>query len=199
MAASSGGGGFFGPPISPPVPTNTATIIQYAEDELTQIQWNTASLEMLASPNNVVGITTMQPLIHFARSPKYDLTNVTWFIKYTGFNFINVPDTISGITATIEMNRGGRAADDTIQLVYNGDMIGENQAKPAVIHNAIRDISALENKAIYGGPSNTWGVSDITPDMVNDPSFGIVIRYKSHPAWPHKTYPLLYSVQLQIN
>jgi hypothetical protein len=198
MAASSGGGGFFGPPISPPVPTNTVTIIQYAEDELTQIQWNTANLEMLASPNNVVGITTMKPLMHIARSPKYDLTNTTWFIEYTGFNFNKLPDTISGITATIKMNRGGRVADDTVQLVYNGEMIGENQAHPAFIHNAIRDISLMDLESVYGGASSTWG-TELTRDIVQDPSFGIVVRYKSHPAWPHKTSPILYSVQLQIN
>lgn len=195
MAASFGGGGFFVPPVS----TNTATIIQYAEDELTQIQWNPENLEMLVSPNNVVGITTMKPLMHIARSPKYDLTNTTWFIEYTGFNFNKLPDTISGITATINMNRGGRVADDTIQLVYQGEMIGENQALPAFIHNAIRDTSLMDIKSVYGGNLSTWGVSDITQDMIQDQSFGIVIRYKSHPAWPHKTCPILYSVQLQIH
>ena len=176
----------------------TPTVIQYAEDETTQIQWNPDNLEMLTSPNNVVGITTMKPLMHIARSPKYDLTNTTWFIEYTGFNFNSLPTTISGITATINMNRGGRIADDTIQLVCNGDMIGENQAKPAVIHNAIHDTSLMDIKSVYGGSSSTWG-AELTRDMIQDPSFGIVIRYKSHPAWPHKTSPILYSVQLQIN
>lgn len=172
--------------------------MQYAEDETTQIQWNPDNLPALAYANNGIGVTTMKPLMHIARSPKYDLTNTTWFVQLTNFNTDIVPDTISGITATIKMNRGGRVADDTVQLVYNGEMIGENQAHPAFIHNAIRDTSLMDLESVYGGASSTWG-AELTRDMIQDPSFGIVIRYKSHPAWPHKTHPLLYSVQLQIN
>lgn len=174
------------------------TVIQYAEDEQSQIQWDQHNLDILANPGTG-SLTTVKPLMHIARSPKYDLTNTTWFIQCTDFNLENLPDTISGITAIIDMNRGGRIADDTIQLVYQGDMIGENQAQPAFIHTPTQDKSLMDLKSVYGGKFNTWGVSDLTKAMIQDPTFGIVVRYKSHPAWPHKTHPILYSVQLQIN
>jgi hypothetical protein len=173
-------------------PTN---VIQYAEDETTQIQWQPENLNYLTSPG-ISSVSTIKSLSHIARSPKYDLTNTTWFIQATGFSIDNLPETISGITVTVNMNRYGRITDDTIQLCYQGELIGENYCQPVIDSN---NHSLLTPHTIYGGPTDTWHITNLTPAMVADPTFGVVLRYKSHPAWPHRTSPVLYTVMLQIS
>jgi hypothetical protein len=176
------------------LPTN---VIQYAEDEITQVQWIPNNLNILTNPNTGNSLTTVRPLMHIARSPKYDLTDTTWFIECTGFNFTNLPDIVSGVTANISMNRGGRITDDIIQLCYQGNVIGESRAQPAV--DRTTHSSILHPMTTYGGSTDTWEINDLTLNMVQDPTFGIVVRYKSHPSWPHKTGPILYSITLQIS
>jgi len=175
--------------------TSPTTVIQYADDEETQIQWDPNTLASLGT----VGITTVKPLLHVARSPKYDLTNTTWYMKCTGFNFTDLPTTISGITVTIKMNRGGRITDDVIQLCYQDNLIGESRAQPAYINTVNQDQSFLYPTTTYGGTTDTWKVDNITTDMIQDPTFGVVVRYKSHPRWPHRTSPIMYSIAMQIN
>ena len=178
--------------------SNPTIVTQYAEDEATQIQWQIDNLNFLSSPG-IGGVSTVKPLLHIARSPKYDYKNQTWSISCTGFNFNTVPDVISGVSAIIAMNRGGRITDDIIQLCYQGQLIGENKAQPAYIMTANQDQSLLHPTTVYGGDLDLWKVDDLTANMVTDLSFGIVARYKSHPSWPHSTSPILYSISLQIN
>jgi hypothetical protein len=175
------------------LPTN---VIQYADDEANQVQWIPDSLGILMSPGSS-SLTTVKPLMHVARSPKYDLIDTTWFIKCIGFNFANLPSTISGVTATVSMNRGGRITDDTIQLCYQDTLIGESRALPAV--DRVTQSSILRPISIYGGAQDKWEINNLTRSMIQDPTFGIVVRYKSHPSWPHKTGPILYSITLQIS
>jgi hypothetical protein len=170
------------------------TVIQYAEDENLQIQWHPNYLNIL-TVSGPSSLTTTKPLMHIARSPKYDITDKTWFLRATGFNFTNV-SSINNISLSVKMNRGGRISDDTIQLCYQGELIGENQSFPAIGHNGY---SSLEPVSIYNGDTSKWQVPEINPSMIMDSSFGIVLRYRSHPNWPHKIAPILYAVELQIS
>jgi hypothetical protein len=173
-----------------------ANIFQYAENPNTQISWRSDLLDLFAYPGQG-GVTTVKPLIHIARSPKLDVTDQTWFIQATEFNFENLPSTISGIMVTIKMNRGGRVTDDTVQLCYQGELIGDNKAQIAyddhLNHSYLTDITQ------YGSSDDNWNILNLTPTMLQDPSFGITMRFKSHPMWPHKTTPILYSVDIQIS
>jgi hypothetical protein len=172
------------------------SIFQYAEDPVNQISWRSDMLHHLAYSSQG-GVTTLAPLTHIARSPKLDVTNQTWFLQATGFNFNNLPSTISGITATIKMNRGGRISDDVVQLCYQGVLIGDNKAQVAyddhLNHSYLTDITQ------YGSINDNWNIKNLTSAMLLDPSFGITMRFKSHPMWPHKTTPILYSVDIQIS
>jgi hypothetical protein len=172
------------------------SIFQYAEDPTNQISWRSDMLHFLAYSSQG-GVTTVTPLTHIARSPKLDITNQTWFIQATGFNFNNLPSIISGITATVKMNRGGRVSDDTVQLCYQGVLIGDNKAQVAyddhLNHSYLTDITQ------YGNINDNWNIKNLTSAVLQDPSFGITMRFKSHPMWPHKTTPILYSVDIQIS
>lgn len=171
-----------------------STIRQYADAE-TNIAWRNEHFEKLQS-ESVGSLETVAPLLHISRSPKTDIIYRTQFLELTEFNFTNLPDTISGILAFVDMDRGGRIADETIQLTYQGKLIGEN--KPAGIINPRNGASLLASKTYYGGPTDKWDIKDLTLEMIADPTFGITVRYQAHPYWPHKSSPALRSIQLQI-
>lgn len=175
--------------------TRPTTIRQYSEAD-TNIAWRDEQFFELLSASSGSCIT-VEPLLHIARSPKTDLIFKTWYLELTGFNFTNLPETISGISAIISMDRGGRIIDETIQLTFQGELIGDN--RPAGIMNPITRASLLAPITNYGSVTDTWDIKNLTLDMVTDPSFGITVRYQSHPHWPHRTAPALRSIQLQIS
>lgn len=163
--------------------TSPTIITQYAEDE-SHIIWNTNFNSLTAVSS---GLSLSTPLQHISRQPKNDIKMKTWYLKATNFNFQNLPETVKGIKFRFSVNRGGRVFDDTIQLSFNGELIGENKC--------VRTVNPVQ---IYGGENDLWNIENIS-NIINDPSFGIVIRLKSHPDWPHKTTPILKGLELQIH
>ena len=174
--------------------TSPTTITQYSETgaEAEHISWfnqNNFS-EMLRANGRFV--STIAPLMHIARQPRNDITMKTWYLQCTGYNFSNLPDTISSISVKLTMNRGGRIADDTVQLTYQNILIGDNLAGPAF--NKVTQTSTLEPITVYTG-----SVAGIDLSMIQDLSFGVTLRFQSHPRWPHKTAPGVDCVELQIS
>lgn len=165
-------------------------ISQYAEEgaENLHIPWldvgNFYSLKHLDGRS----IRTSQDLVHIARDPRSDITQKTYFLKITNFNFLNLPATVSGIELRLTSNRSGRITDDTIQLILNDQPIGDNQA----------DLN-LDTKKIYGGQTEMWNTTNLTLANIQDSSFGILLRFKSHPRWPHKCSPFIDTVELRIH
>lgn len=157
--------------------TLPSTITQYAEDD-SHIAWNN---------DTVFPISTVKPLLHIARAPRNDIKMRTYFFQATGFNFQNVPETISGISLKLTMNRSGRITDDTIQLSHNGTLIGENYSN-----------LELHPIKVYGDETSIWGVDNVS-SLIQDPSFGITLRFQSHPSWPHNSTPIILSVEMQIH
>jgi hypothetical protein len=167
--------------------TTPTLVEQYAEDD-SHIQWvNVDNFQPLLTVNSG-GVVSATPLYHIARSPKYDIKNKTYYIRATGFNFINLPTILSGIAVRLTMNRGGRITDETIQLCLENQAIGTNKA----------DLP-LEPITIYGGDSDMWKVDSIDISTVQDASFGVTLRFQSHPHWPHKTTPIINAIEIQIH
>ena len=162
-------------------------IEQYAEDE-SHIGWSDVDdFAALKSEINS-GVPAVAPLLHIARSPKYDIKMKTWYLRCTGFDFINLPETISGITLRLSMHRGGRVTDETISLCYQNHDIGKNLA----------DLP-LNPTTIYGSSTDTWEIENLNLSMIQDSSFGVLLRFQSHPNWPHRTAPIVNGVELQIS
>jgi hypothetical protein len=167
------------------LPTN---VIQYAEEggEEAHILWmetdNFHGLKDLDGKS----VRTTRDLVHIARDPRHDILQKTYYLKLTGFNFANLPDTLSGIEMRLSINRYGRITDDTIQLCSANGLIGENQAS-----------LNLDTKKIYGSDSSIWN-SNLDMTQIQDPLFGVVIRFQSHPSWPHRSSPLIDAVELRI-
>jgi hypothetical protein len=131
-------------------------------------------------------VRTTRDLLHIAREPKHDITEKTYFLKLTNFNFSELPNTITGIEAKLSMNRFGRITDDTVQLTLNDELIGENQA--TLDTNPIK---------LYGSENSLWDTT-LTPEDLQNPLFGIVLRFKSHPRWPHKNSALIDAVEIRV-
>jgi len=165
------------------------TIIeQYSEPgaESIDIAWdsskNFAELKALDGRS----LQSMGSLAHIARSPKPDIRNKTYFLRCTGYNFADLPATISGIELQLNARRYGRAQDETIQLVLNQNLIGDNQLTPTI-----------DPVKIYGSADSLWN-SGIIKENLLDSTFGCVIRFQAHRNWPHRDPVLIDAVQLRI-
>jgi len=168
------------------VPNN---IIQYVEPggESVHIPWDESRGFDVLKSQDVRGVRSIGQLSHIARSPKHDILNKTYYIRATGFNFYNLPDVLSGIELLLLVTRYGRATDDTVELVLAGESIGENQAS-----------LSIAPEKIYGGPINLWNTKNLSVDNLVDPSFGVTIRFCSHPHWPHRDPVIISGVRMRI-
>jgi hypothetical protein len=179
--------------------TPPATITQYPKEgyEAVDITWKDLEFPSLTG-SGIGSVASNGTLIHIARAPKYDIMNNTYYLQATDFNFRNLPELISGVSFRLTVDRGGRVADDTIQLVYQGSMIGDNQALPAFVQNQYENESLLLPITVYGGDLSKWKIDNLTTAMIQDPSFGVIVRFKSHPKWPHKTPVYVQAMEIQI-
>lgn len=133
--------------------------------------------------------TLSAPLLHIANSYTNDVKMKTWYLYLTQFNISSaaIPASISGLEVELNMNRGGRITDDTIQLLYNGNLIGENRA----------DFD-LSPKKLYGGVTDLWGITP-TISLLTNSTFGVAVRFQSHPSWPHNEYPRIDYIRVRIH
>lgn len=165
------------------------TISQYAETggEDSHVSWlevdNFSALKNLDQRS----IKTSRDLVHIARDPRHDITEKTYYLKVTNFNFRSLPSTLSGIELKLSMNRFGRITDDEIHLCLNNEIIGQNQA----------DLN-LDPIKTYGNSTNLWNTNLTISDIQNS-SFGCIIRFQSHPKWPHKCSALIDAIEIKIH
>lgn len=163
--------------------TSPTVVEQYVEDgaEAVHVAWKETELT-----GNTV-ITTDGTLLHLARSPKVDYKNKTYYLKATGFNFTNVPENISGVELRLNTDRRGRVSDETIQLLVNNAPVGDNQA--TLVLDPIKH---------YGGENSIWGLDSLSKEEILNSGFGVLIRFKAHPDWPHRDEAKIRAVQLLI-
>lgn len=164
-------------------------VTQYSEIDAENIHIPWEEIDNFSSLKNLDGknIKTSKDLLHIARDPRSNIKEKTYFLKITNFNFKNLPNSISGIELRINMNRFGRITDDTIQLCFNNELIGNNRAD--------RDLSPIK---IYGNETDMWETT-LNLENVIDSSFGVILRFQSHPNWPHKCSALIDTVELRIH
>lgn len=164
-------------------------IEQYSESgaEDSHISWlDIDNFSTIKSKNNK-SIRLTRELKHLARDPKHDIKNKTYYLKCTGFSFNDIPDVITGIEVKLTMNRYGRVTDETVELTLNGDTIGENQAS-----------LNLDPIKTYGGNNDLWNTSLQKTDIQNS-TFGIILRFQSHPNWPHSSNVLIDAVEIKVH
>lgn len=165
------------------------TVIQYADPDADDhhVSWVDVDNFNAIKYTDARSIKTARDLLHIAKQPKYDLVEKTYFLKTTGFNFTSLPETLSGIELRLTMQRNGRISDETIQLCLDNDLVGDNQTN-----------SGLNPIKIYGNETNIWN-TNLTIANIQHPTFGVVLRFKSHPDWPHKSTAFIECVELRVH
>jgi len=165
------------------------SISQYAEPgaEDHHVSWiDDNDFEGLKQVNDG-SVKISRDLLHIAKQPNHDLVEKTYFLKLTGFNFNNLPDVVSGIEMRLTMKRYGRISDETVQLYLDNDAIGDNRAS-----------ISLDPVNLYGSEDDNWNTNLSISDVQN-PTFGLLVRFRSHPKWPHKSSALIDAVEIRIH
>lgn len=165
--------------------TYSSTVSQIAEVEQ-HVPWVESKFDAIKTSDDSNYLTTTKELLHISNFTANDLKMKTYFLHATGFNFVDLPNVPTGIEVEISVMRGGRIADDSIYLLFNGNFVSDNKAD-----------FQLDITKIYGSSSDMWG---LTTDVANiaDSSFGVSIRYQSHPSWPHRENPKLNYIRMRV-
>jgi len=130
-------------------------------------------------------------------------TNQLWC---TGFNFTNNGKTVVGIEAQIYIHRQARIEDLVIQLVLNGNLVGNNYASTInpVQSNMYtgggpNDVYPVPvgDLNVYGSSTDTWGHT-FTSANIADSTFGIAVSYKSNVIYPHSDIAFLDQVSIRV-
>ncbi len=183
------------------------TIVQYAEYPEQNVSWSNNVRDVtiandpeynLANPNTGAGdknvITTVRPLLHIPNSGRGAQLDKTYYLKCTNFGLKDLPSTITGISLSLYTQRNGKIVDDTVCLIHNDQIISDNKtsllaAREGHIKNG--------NNQVYGGEQDLWGAT-ITKEMLEDNSFGVLLRFSSNPLYPHKEGMQVYKILLKL-
>ena len=167
------------------------------------------TVNQVSIPNEITGIPSIdwQGLEYISNTGSYAVTKKPlytisglWMEKFlsntsqiwlTGFSIPNNNSTLTGIEFQLNIQRAARIEDLIIQLTLNGELIGENQASwvnPVQSNMYTGDFTEPLNPVgdynVYGGPTNLWGTA-LTSTDITDPTFGVVISFKSNTTYPH--------------
>jgi len=124
----------------------------------------------------------------------------------TNLKIPNNNQTIHGIEFNLVMERYARIEDLLIQLTLGGELIGNNYAStinpvPADIYTG-DDYGVIltppGNNFTYGGSNDLWGTTSLTSANLADPTFGVVVSFKSNLAFPHRDLAYLYQLGVRI-
>jgi hypothetical protein len=147
------------------------------------------------------------------KQPLYTISGL-WMEKYlshtselwcTGLNILDTEQSVVGIEFSLLMHRFSRIEDLRLQLTLNGEAIGDNMASPV---NPVQSnmytgdnsplLPIIGDSNIYGSSTNLWGTTGLTSTNVSDPSFGIIISFRSNQVYPHRDIAQINQIALGI-
>jgi len=156
--------------------------------------------------------------VAISKNPLYTISGI-WMEKFlsntsqlwcTRFNIPN-PSTVSyvptilGVELAVYVQRAGRIEDLVVQLVHNGQLIGDNRASTV---NPVQSdmntgdfttpINPVGDYNVYGSNADLWGTTDLTAANIADSTFGVAISFKSNEIYPHRDIAYLSQVALRI-
>lgn len=159
------------------------TLFQFAEDEIADIPWSIQPNTPSMSQEDLK--TTMNTSTGLQRSR-------TWYLTYSNFNFKDLPSNITGIQLDLRSRRRGRVMDETVCLSYDDQLISDN--KTQYISDDLQHLY-INDTMTYGGPGDLWNIQGFDfNSIVNNPLFGITLRFQSHPSYPHRDPVIVDSV-----
>jgi hypothetical protein len=122
----------------------------------------------------------------------------------TGFKIPTTSNTVIGIEFQLNVLRQSRIEDLLIQLTLGGNLIGNNYASTinpvqsdmytGALFEPLKPVGDLN---IYGGHTDLWGTT-LTAADIADPTFGVVVSFKSNAIYPHRDTVYLDQASLRI-
>ena len=105
-------------------------------------------------------------------------------LRLTGFGF-TIPDdaTILGITVQYRRAESGtvNVHDNSVQLCYNAQAMGNDKANGS--RWATFYSGTNYQTVTYGSSDDLWGLSNLTPAMINDSSFGVQVQVQNESSY----------------
>ena len=147
-----------------------------------------------------------------SKKPLYTISGL-WMEKFlsntsqlwcSGYNIRNILGTITGIELQLNIHRQSRIEDLLIQLTLGGVLIGNNLASTVnpVQSNTYTGDNIVEKPVgdfnIYGNSTELWGTTGLTAATIADPTFGIVLGFRSNEIYPHSDIVYLEQASLRI-
>ena len=157
----------------------------------------------IISPNAIA--VTKKPLHTISGIWMEKFLSNTSQLWLTGFHIPNLSGTVIGIEFQLNILRSARIEDLIIQLTLNGELIGDNCASTVnpvqsdmYTGALLEPVNPVGDYNIYGSPVDLWGTNGLTPTNLADPTFGIVISFKSNVIYPHTDMAYVDQVGLRI-
>ena len=181
-------------------PTSIATVPEY-NSVLNQwsIPWNWNPTTI---SDHAVAVT-VRPLYTISGMWMERFLSNTDQLWCTNFNIPNTGRLVAGIEVELFTQRAGRIQDLVLQLVKNGQLIGDNYAStinPVESNTYTGDMTIpipVGNYNIYGGSADMWGTT-LTSAQVADSTFGVAISFKSNVIYPHSDLAQVSQVGIRI-
>ena len=140
------------------------TVTQTAEFSDTDIEFYSSNGNLnVLSPDSSDHLRTLKNVLHLSNATAGDIRQQTYYLNCTGFDFDQIPNSITGIAVQLNVTRG-RVLEKDVQLIYQGNVIGNSLV---YYHQDIENHIAVIPNPIYGGDSELWGAT-ITPAMLAD-------------------------------
>jgi hypothetical protein len=171
-----------------------------SETNQNSIDWN---YNGRISQNNYA--TTSKPLYTISGIWMERFLSNTSQLLCVNLGIPNAGRSVQGIEFNLVMERYGRVEDLIIQLTKGGVPIGNNLAStvnPVIANMYTGDNMEAPapypgNDYTYGSPTDLWGTT-LTSADVADPTFGIIVSFKSNVAIPHRDLAYLYQLGIRI-
>ena len=191
----------------------------------TTLFFNPTTNNQVTIPNEITGIPSIDwnfntsaitpEVCATTKKPLYTISGL-WMEKFlsntsqlwcTGYKIPNNSQTVVGIELFLNVERASRIEDLIIQLTLGGNLIGNNYASTI---NPIQssmytgggptDLTPIPvgDINIYGGTADVWGTTGLTSSNIADPTFGVVISFKSNVIYPHRDLAYLHQASLRI-
>ncbi len=129
-------------------------------------------------------VNSVMPISAVANSSGKLISEGSRSLVFRDFGIVN-PGTVTGIELELEITRLARVQDKTIQIWYDGELLGKNRA----------DLTAADLH-IYGGSSDLWNASGI--DYTSD-QFGFLIDLQPHTQYPSSNTVYLRRLILRLH
>jgi len=178
-----------------------------------QIVWADSSVSVIGSgyfsfpysPGDTAGNVNLTMVSTAANSKAFPIVIQTTNYSPAVPSTVAYVPTILGVELALYVQRAGRIQDLVVQLVRNGQLIGDNRAStvnPVQSDTNTGEFTTPVNPAgdynIYGGSSDLWGTTGLTSANIADSTFGVAISFKSNETYPHRDIAYLSQVALRI-